>query len=179
MTSAFSTRPAPTEHAEYYGGYVSQVPDGDVLVTLTRQAEVTRRTLIGIGEQRAGHRYAPGKWSIKEVVGHIIDGERLFAYRALAFARRDPGALPSMDQDQWMAAADFDRRPLVDLIDELWHLRHATLGLFRGFDVGTLARTGVASDNSFTVRSLVWITAGHEIHHVKILAQRYGVVLTP
>ena len=174
-SSLFSIRPAPSEYAEYYGGYIGHVPDGDVLSGLARQGEATRRLLMGVGESLVSHRYAPDKWSIKQVVGHLVDGEWLFGYRALAFARRDPAALPSMDQDAWMRAAEFDRRPVADLIDALWAVRQATLSIFSGFDAATMACTGVASGNQFTVRSLVWITAGHELHHLRILGERYGV----
>ena len=176
-SSPFSIRPAASEYAEYYGGYIGHVPDGDVLSRLASQGEATRKLLMGVGESRAAHRYAADKWSIKQVIGHLVDGEWLFGYRALAFARRDPGALPSMDQDAWMAAAEFDRRPIADLIDALWRVRQATLSIFSDFDTATLARGGIASGNPFTVRSLVWITAGHELHHLRILGERYGVAL--
>ena len=169
-------RPTPSEHAEYYGLYVSQVKGDDVLRHIADEIESMHRSLVAVGEEDAGHRYAQGKWSIKQVVGHLLDAERVFSYRALAFARGDAGELPSMDQNEWMAAADFDASRFTDLIEELRHLRLATLSLFKSFSPAACARTGVASGNTFTVRSLVWITAGHATHHMNILRQRYDVL---
>ncbi len=168
-------RPAPTEHAEYYYNYVGQVPGDDALSHLVAQAAVTHDLLVGVGEERSAYRYASGKWSIKQVVGHMIDGERLFSYRALAFARRDQGALPSMEQDEWMAAADFDERSFASVVEEFRCVRAATIPFFTSLSKDALTRTGVASGNRFTVRSLVWIVAGHEMHHLRILRDRYGV----
>ncbi len=168
-------RPDRSEYAEYYRRYVDQVPDGDVLALLKKQGDATQRLLQRVDESRAAFRYAPDKWSIKQVLGHIADGERLFAHRALAIARRDPADQPSMDQEVWMAAADFDRRRLASLLDELRVVRAATLALVASFDAEVGARTGRASGNPFTVRSLCWTIAGHELHHIAILQQRYGV----
>ena len=120
-------RPAPTEHAEYYGGYISQVPGEDAMRQLVTQATLTHDVLVGVGEKLSSHCYAPGKWSIKQVIGHMIDGERLFSYRALAFARKDQGALPSMEQDEWMAAANFDERSFASLVEEFRCVRAATI----------------------------------------------------
>jgi hypothetical protein len=168
-------RPAPTEHAEYYARYVACVPDGDVLAHLREQVEKTRTILQGVSETRAAHRYAPSKWSIKQVVGHMLDTERLFGFRALAFARRDPSPLPSMDQDLWVEGADFDGRPLASIATEFRAARAATVQMFASFSPDALARTGIASGNSFTVRSLAYIVAGHELYHLGVLAERYGV----
>ncbi len=168
-------RPAPTEHAEYYARYVACVPEGDVLAHLRQQAEATRTILQGVSETRAAHRYAEGKWSIKQVVGHMLDTERVFGFRALAFARRDPSPLPSMDQDAWVDAAAFDARPFASIATEFRAVRAATVAMFASFTQDVLMRTGIASGNPFTVRSLVWIVAGHELYHLRILAERYGV----
>lgn len=168
-------RPAPAEHAEYYARYVACVPEGDVLAHLRAQGERTRATLQGVSEQRAAFRYAEGKWSIKQVVGHMLDTERLFGFRALAFARRDPSPLPSMDQDLWADAAGFDARPLASLATEFQAVRAASLAMFAGFAPEVFLRTGTASGYPFTVRSLVYIVAGHELYHLRILAERYGV----
>ncbi|MEZ5966261.1 MAG: DinB family protein [Planctomycetota bacterium] len=168
-------RPAPGEHAPYYSDYVDQVRGDDALQHMAAEAERMQRTLAGLDDARAAHRYAEGKWSVKQVVGHVLDGERVFAYRALAFARGDTGELPGMDQDAWMDTAGFDARPIADLVDELRHVRSGTLSLFRSFSPEACARTGTASGNRFTVRSLVWITAGHATHHMNVLSRRYGV----
>jgi|SRR5690606_8307288 len=168
-------RPAPGEHAAFYRPYVDQVPDGDVLRWLAERGAATHRLLGAVDDARVAFRYAPGKWSVKQVVGHMIDAERTFAYRALAFARGERAALPSMDQEEWMAAAGFDARPFADLVEELRAVRAASLCLFRSFTPEVAARTGIASGCSFTVRSLVWIVAGHEAHHLRVLAERYGI----
>ena len=167
--------PATAEYADYYHRYVSLVPEGDVVEHLVRQGDATHALLVGIGEERARFRYAPGKWSIKQLVGHISDGERLFGYRALAFARNDPGALPSMEQDDWMAAADFDARGFASLVEDYRRVRAATVSLFQGFTPEVGLRTGIASGNRFTVRALMWIVAGHELHHLAVLRERYAV----
>lgn len=168
-------RPDRSEYADYYHRYLEQVPDGDVVAHLRRQSDATRALLGRIDEARRSFRYADGKWTIAQVVGHLADGERLFAHRALAIARRDPADQPSMDQDVWMAAAGFERRTLASLADELQAARAATIALVATFDAEVGARTGKASGNPFTVRSLVWAIAGHELHHLRVLRERYGV----
>ena len=167
--------PDATEFAPYYGTYVQHVPPGDVLAQLRRQATVTRALFERTGEERATFRYAEGKWSVKQVLGHVIDGERLFAHRALAIARQDPADQPSMDQEIWMAGADFDRRPLSSLCLEYGAVREATLALFESFDGDVPLRRGRASGNPFSVRALVYVVAGHELHHLNVLRERYGI----
>lgn len=167
-------RPAPSEHAAYYRGYIDQVPDGDVVLHLRRPSAMAA-LLDRVSEERARFRYAKDKWSVAQVLGHVVDTERLFAHRALAIARRDPADQPSMDQDLWIAGADFDRRTLSSLCTELRAVRSATVALFATFDSEVGQRTGRASGNPFTVRSLVWTVAGHELHHLQILRERYAV----
>src|SRR5207237_3937163 len=121
MSATAPIRPEKNEYASYYDKYVSLVPDADVVETLERQIEETLALLRGVGEERAGHRYAPGKWSIKEVVGHLIDTERIFAYRALAIARGEQQYLPGMEQNEYMADANFDARTLEDMLEEFSH----------------------------------------------------------
>ena len=169
------SRPGRDEYAEYYGRYIDRVPDGDVVAMLESQGNETQKLLASIGEEKAGYRYEPGKWSIKEVVGHIADAERVFAFRLLAFARGEKQPLPGFDQDEYMETANFDARSLADLADDLASTRHATLTLVRSFNDEAWDRRGVASDNPASVRALAWITAGHERHHVSILRERYGV----
>jgi hypothetical protein len=166
-------RPAADEYAPYYGRYIAQVPDGDLLATLTRQGAETAALLRAIPEQRGSHRYAPDKWSIKDVVLHIADAERVFAYRALSFARRDPTPLPSFDENAWAPRAGADRRQLANLVTELELVRAATLGLLRGLDDEQVGQRGTASGKEVTTRALAWIIAGHERHHVAILRERY------
>lgn len=166
-------RPEPSEYPPYYGAYIDRVPDGPVGDTLERQLEDTRTLLAGIPEERAGHRYRPGKWSIREVVAHVLDAERIFATRALALSRKDPAPYPGMDQDQYIAEARLSSRPLADLAAEFAALRRSNLHLFRSFDAETLDREGTANDVMFTVRAIPWIVAGHELHHMGVLRERY------
>lgn len=172
MTATLA-RPAADDYAPYYGRYIDQVPDGDVLRLLEDQIADTAQLLGDIAEERASHRYAPGKWSIKEVVGHLSDAERIFAYRALRIARGDETPLPGFDQEPYVTAGNFDRRTLADLTAEFSSVRAATLTLFRGLDEEAFMRRGTASGVVFTVRALPYIIAGHERHHVTILRQKY------
>ncbi len=166
-------RPGADEHAPYYGLYVRQVPEGGVLEILAEEVGRTVALLTPLDEAQAAFRYASGKWSVKEVVGHLIDVERVFAQRALHFARRDRAPLPSMEQDDWVEAGRFNRRTLASLLDEFTTVRQATLAMFHGFDPEAWPRRGIASDVGFTVRSLPHIIAGHEIHHRNVLATKY------
>jgi hypothetical protein len=176
MASIAIGRPAVGEFAPYYGRYIEQVPDGDILELLERQGRETVALLRPVDEHKAGYRYAAGKWSIREVVGHLIDCERVFTYRAVSFARSDANALPGFDENEWAAVSNADRRTLASLLTELAAVRAATVALFRGFGETELARHGTASGNRVTVRGLLYIVAGHERHHVRILRERY---LTP
>jgi uncharacterized damage-inducible protein DinB len=173
MSATAPARPEPNEYASYYEIYVSKVPDADLIQTLERQGAETLALLRALPEERGAHRYEPGKWSVKQVVGHISDGERLFSYRALSIARGDSAPLPGMEQEEWMAGADFDARSLADLLDEFEAVRASTLHLLRHLTSEAWARRGVASDNEVTVRALAYIIAGHEAHHVGVLRERY------
>jgi len=175
VTAAAIPRPVAPEYAPYYGRYIDKVPDGDLLRTLEDQGRETQAVLAGLSEAKALHRYAPGKWSVKEVIGHVTDTERVFSYRALRFARGDATALPGFDENAWVPAGSFDARSLADLAAELDAVRRATLALFRGLDAAALARRGTASDNAVSVRAIAWIIAGHERHHVALLHERYKV----
>lgn len=174
-TSSASTapaRPAPGEYAPYYERYVSLVA-GDVLETLERQGAETVALLGGLTEERGGSRYAPGKWSVKELVGHMIDTERVFAYRLLRVARGDRTPMEGFDQDPYVANSNADARTLQSLASEYGHVRAATLALARGLDSAAWSRSGVANENEVTARALAHIIAGHEAHHVGILRERY------
>lgn len=173
MSAAAPDRPEPGEYASGYERYISLVPDEDLVKTLERQGAETLALLRALGEEKGAHRYEPGKWSVKQLVGHINDGERLFSYRALAFARGDSQPLPGMEQEEWMAGADFDARTLSDLADEFEAVRSATLHLFRHLPPEAWARRGSASGSEVTVRALAYVIAGHEAHHVRVLRERY------
>jgi hypothetical protein len=173
MSVSIVDRPDPTEYAAYYEKYVSLVPHGEILTTLEQQLDDTLSLLRGITESQSAFRYAPDKWSIKELVGHIIDTERIFSYRALRFARNDETPLPGFDQDVFNANASFDDYPLVELVSEFEHVRRSTIFLFKHLDKEAWSRRGIASDNEVSVRALAFIIAGHELHHLKILQTRY------
>jgi hypothetical protein len=171
-----STRPDRGEYAEYYHGYVSRVPDGDILATLASQIDETMAPLRRVPPERETWAYAPGKWTVRQSLGHVIDAERVFAGRALWMARDPDTALPSMEQDLWVERSPDGSRPLPALLDEWATTRAATLALFRGFDAAALGRVGTASGVRFTVRSLAWVIAGHELHHRVLFRERYDVV---
>jgi uncharacterized damage-inducible protein DinB len=173
MPNHYSSAPDASEYIPYYGRYIALVPDGDIIAQLERQVETTTRVLGGLSAEQAEHRYAPGKWSIKEVVGHITDAERIFAYRALRFARGDATPLPGFDENAYVPAGDFGQRSLGELAAELRTVRAATLAMFRGLSDVAMTRAGVASDAPVSVRAVAWITAGHELHHVTLLRERY------
>jgi hypothetical protein len=173
MTTPHAVRPLDTEFAPYYDRYVSRVPEGDVVGTLETQLAETLAVLRAIPESRGTHRYAPDKWTIKQVVAHLSDTERIFAYRALRIARGDATPLPGFDENAYAEGADFDRIPLAALIDELEAVRRATVHLFRHMDGTALGRRGSANGQPVTARALAFITAGHERHHLAILRERY------
>ena len=173
MSTAAIARPEKTEYAPYYERYVSLVPDADIVATLGKQLEETLALIHGIPEARGDFRYAEGKWSVKELIGHVIDSERIFAYRALRFGRGDATPLSGFEQDDYVRGADFDKRTLSDLADEYEQVRRATISLFANLDESAWNRRGAANNNEVSVRGLAFIVAGHERHHVEILRTRY------
>ena len=173
MSNGAATQPAPTEYAPYYGKYITHVPDGDIVTTLGQQVDTTLELLRGLSEAQGDLRYAPDKWSIKEVVGHLIDTERIFAYRALRFARNDPSPLTGFDQNEYVRSAPFGECQLSALANELEHVRRSNVYLFKHLDSAAWLRSGVANENEVSVRALAYVMAGHERHHVEILKTRY------
>lgn len=168
-------RPGREDHARFYDGYVERVPDGDIVATLESQGERFRALLESVPADRETFAYADGKWTVREVVGHVVDCERMFAYRALHVARRDPAPLPGMDQDVWAAGSNAASRSLRSLARELRAVRAATVTLLDGLDDAAWDRRGVASGWEVSVRGLAWVAAGHAGHHMRILAERYGL----
>jgi hypothetical protein len=166
-------RPNMSEYDATYESSISKVPEGNLLEILSHQRSETAALLSGISEEMAGYRYGPGKWSIKQVVGHVADSERIFGYRALRFARRDHTALPGYDENAFVDDANFDTRTLLAIADEFQAVRMSTLALFRSFEDAMWIREGTASGCSFSVRALGYQIAGHELHHVQILRERY------
>jgi hypothetical protein len=177
MTNATTTapiaRPQSNEYVPYYGKYISLVPDGDLVDTLRTQIAETISLLRTIPEDRASYRYAPGKWSIKEVVGHMADVERVMTYRALRIARADATPLAGFDENAYVPAANFEARSLASLTHELAEVRRATVAFFETLDPDAAARRGSANNNEISARALAYIVAGHERHHVGILKERY------
>ena len=168
-------RPGPGEYADFYAGYISGLPAGDVLEILDRQKDQLRHLAENVAADRETFRYAPGKWSLREVAGHLIDAERVFSYRALRFSRGDDTPLPGFDENFYVANADFDSRTLPSLIEELTLLRGANVLLFRSLSPEDLARFGVANTHPVSVRALAFILAGHLQHHLNVLRDRYGI----
>ena len=166
-------RPDRSEYHEYYHRYVARVPEGPILELLVTELERTLAVLRRVPLDQADHRYQVDKWSIKEVIGHVIDSERAFAYRAFSFARADPARLPSFEQDDYARYSNASRRSLADLAEELASLRNCNRLLFNGLDDAMWARRGIASEVAFTVRSLPYIIVGHEMHHRSVLEERY------
>jgi uncharacterized damage-inducible protein DinB len=166
-------RPTANEHAPYYSTYVDRVPDRPILDVLRSAPSELAAVLSTVDPQDEGFAYAPGKWSFRQALGHVVDAERVFSFRALHIARGDGADLPGMDQNLWAEASAAGDRPLADLLAEFAGLRDANTRLFASFDEPTLDRRGLASGFEFTVRALVFIIAGHEIHHRAVFAERY------
>ncbi len=173
MSNPAQIRPDPSEYASYYERYVQLVPETDIVHALALTPNATLGYLRSLPPSAGDKRYEPGKWSIKEVIGHVIDIERVFTMRALFFARNTPGSLPGIEQDDWMKVTAFGARTLEDLADEFEAVRRSTIYLFRHLDAEAWMRKGIASDREFTVRALAYIILGHERHHLEILKTRY------
>ena len=171
--SMHTTRPSQGEFNEFYAGYINEAPDGDILQTLATQGDDTHRLLSGLSDEQAMHRYADGKWSVKEVALHLADAERVFGYRALSFSRADEGPLPGFDENSWAPESHADGRRIHDSAGELTSARQANLRFFAGVDEEQWLRRGSASGNPFSVRALAWIIAGHQAHHIRVLKERY------
>jgi len=174
--SAFTiARPQAGEYAPYYDRYISLIQGEDVLNTLDQQRRQMMLLLSGRDDEDGDFRYAPGKWSAKEVLGHVCDTERVFAYRALRIARADATPLEGFEQDDYVRNGPF-ARPLADLVEDFIAVRRATLSLLRNLDEAAWSRRGVANKNEVTVRGLAYIIAGHELHHRRILEENYFAV---
>ena len=175
MLSGMSTaaRPSPEEHAPYYGKYIALVDGHDALAALELSTRESDALLTSITEERSHHRYAPEKWSLREVFLHISDVERVFAYRALRIARGDETPLEGFDPDNWMHRAGADARHWADLAHEVRSVRGATLSLFESLPPEAWTRTGTADDNPVSVRALAFMIAGHDAHHRRVIAEKY------
>ena len=177
-TAAATTRPQPGEYAPYYDRYISlvhhdQTPGNDIHAALEDQRREMLLLLCGRAEADGDLRYAPDKWSLKEVLGHINDTERIMSYRALRISRGDATPIEGYEQDDYVRNGPFAGRPLADLIEDYIAVRRATVSLFRNLDEPAWSRRGVANKNEVTVRALAYIIAGHELHHRRILEEKY------
>ena len=175
--SAFTiARPQTGEYAPYYERYISLIQGEDILNTLDQQRREMMLLLSCREEEEGNFRYAPEKWSAKEVLGHVCDTERIFAYRALRIARADTTPLEGFEQDDYVRNGPFAQRPVADLVEEFIAVRRATLSLLRNLDGAAWMRRGVANKNDVSVRALAYIIAGHELHHRRILEEKYFAV---
>lgn len=165
--------PSRSEYAHYYAGYVSHVPKGNIIDILNAQMHEMYTFINSIPGEKAFHAYEDGKWTIKQIIGHIIETERVFCYRGLAFSRRDPNSLPPMEQDHYVKYSNYNSRTIHNLANEYLAVRISTTHLFQNMTKGMIALKGTASGAEFTVRSLPYIIAGHELHHKEIIRERY------
>jgi len=166
-------RPRTGDNNPYYDRYISLIGDDDIIEVLKAQRKTSKKFLKTFTEKQGNYAYADGKWSVKEVLGHVIDTERIMAYRALAFARGEKQTLPGFEQDDYVAESNFNNRSLDDLINEFLKARESNIILFKNFDEEILNRRGIANEAEITVLALIYIIAGHEKHHMKILRERY------
>jgi DinB superfamily len=166
-------KPKPGDYNPYYNTYISLIEDDDIIRVLEDQVKSSETFLNSFTEEMGNYSYEKGKWTVKEVLGHMIDTERVMAYRALAFARNEKQALPGFEQDDYIAESNFNKRSLDNLINEFKIVRKSNIILFRSFDEEILNRRGTASDSEIAVLALIFIIAGHEKHHIKILRERY------
>jgi hypothetical protein len=169
------SRPLENEYASYFQNYVSQAPEEDILPAMRSQIDALDLLLDHVSPDRETYRYAEGKWSIREIVGHLIDGERVFGYRALCIARGETQNLPGFDQDQYMLTAPFDRIDLEDLLSEFRLVRLSNIAMMRTFDETAWSQMGTANGNPISVRALAYIMVGHLRHHMGVLRERYQI----
>lgn len=168
-----AARPSPNEHAQFYAKYIARVPAGDIVEILRDQIAETASFLRRIPDERTVTGYAPGKWTIRDIVGHVADTERIMGYRALRFARGDETPVPGFDENTYVPTAEASSREMDDLVRELEIVRAATVALFTGLPADAWRRTGRANGTPVTVRALAAIIAGHERHHMAIIRERY------
>jgi uncharacterized damage-inducible protein DinB len=167
-------KPQPGEYAAYASMYVDLTPDdGPILIFLERNAEILANLYRSLPEERLLYRYAPGKWTMKEILNHLIDDERIYAYRTLRFARNDRAELPGFDQDLYARESQANGREIEDMLEEYADVRRSSIALFNTFSDAMLLRQGTADGHSVTVRGLIYHLAGHEQRHLNIIRERY------
>lgn len=168
-------RPTPTEYPSFFARYIERVPETDLVDALRSQVEVLRSVAAGIPPDRELYAYAPGKWTIRQVAGHLVDGERVFSYRALRFSRFDQTPLPGFDENEFVAHSRFNDTRLADHVEEFAAIRSANTRMFASFDEQQWSATGVANGNPISVRAIGYILVGHVRHHLHVLQDRYAV----
>jgi len=166
-------RPDPSEYDPYYERYISLVQTDDMAATLQKQAQETRDLLANLTAERSEFRYAPKKWSVKEVLGHVNDTERIMSYRVLRIARGDQTPIEGFEQDDYVAGGKFARRTMDDLLQEFLTIRNATIQLIRHLDPEAAERRGTANQKQISARALIYVIAGHELHHRRVLQEKY------
>ena len=169
---SMTTRPAPSEHAPYYAKYISLIGDGNILTLMRTQFDETMKLFRSIPEAQSTILHPPYTWTLKQVIGHLTDGERVFAYRALRIARGDATPLPGFDENQYALADEFERLRLRQVIDEFESVRRATITLFENLDAQSWKRLGEANGNPVSVRAIAYIIVGHVRHHAAIIQKR-------
>jgi hypothetical protein len=170
-----SVRPKEGEYAPYFRGYVERVPEEDVLAVLEAQPVELRRAFDRVPPAKETFAYAPGKWTLRQVAGHVVDGERVFAFRSLCASRADKNSLPGFDENAYVANSRFDEVPLADHAEEFALLRTANVQMLRRLSPEQWRLAGVANGVSNTVRAIAYVMAGHVRHHLRVMAERYGV----
>jgi hypothetical protein len=168
-------RPSASDYAPAHAGYVALVPEEDVLSAIEQQSSVTQKLLSALDDAKAGYRYAEGKWSIKEVLGHVGDAERILGYRALAVARGEAKPLPGFDEAEYARNAHFDNWKIGDLLEQYALVRRTTIVFLRNLPEDAWDRRGIANGYEVSVRGMAYVILGHERHHLQILRDRYGV----
>lgn len=166
-------RPGQEEYKPYYERYIGLVPEGDIIKILKKQIKEFENLCKSISPKKSLYSYAPGKWTVREVIGHIIDTERVMAYRALSFARNGHNDLPGFDQDEFARSSNYNDIRFKDIIEEFNAVRTASIYFFEGLSEEAAERSGVANNNPVTVRALAYIMAGHVIHHIKVIKEKY------
>lgn len=174
MSLMKNTRPRPDEYDAAFERYVSQVPEMDVLAALERQPAELAVLLASVPPDRESYRYAPGKWTIRDVVGHVVDAERVMGYRALAISRGERAALPAFEEDDYAATAGYANRPVASILDEFAFLRKSHVLMLRHLDDDAWGRVGIANSLPITPRALAYVLVGHPRHHAAVLREKYG-----
>ena len=175
MTSTLRVRPDASEYPSFYAGYVASVPADDILTALRNGRDELAAALGTIPESKGGYRYAEGKWTVRTLIGHMIDAERIFSYRALRLARGDATPLPGFEEKQYAETAGSDARTVADLAAEMLDVRASTIRLFESLPDDAWVRRGTVNNGEVSVRALGYITAGHARHHLNVLRDKYGL----